>query len=150
MANLVQQLTTILKQPIEAMGFELIGIEYIRSRNSVLRIYIDHANGVNVDDCMEVSGQVSALLDVEDPISSAYNLEISSPGLDRPLFTLEQYQRFISEKIVIQLRIAVANRRKWEGIIKAVNGEMIVLEIDNKDETFAFTNIQKANIVPKF
>lgn len=150
MANLVQQLTVILKQPIEAMGFELVGIEYIRSHNPLLRIYIDHANGVNIDDCADVSRQISALLDVEDPIASAYSLEISSPGLDRPLFTLEQYQPFIGERIAIQLRIAVANRRKWEGIIKAINGEMITLEVANKNETFAFTNIQKANVVPKF
>lgn len=150
MGNLEQQLATMLKQPIEALGFELVGIEYIRSRNPLLRIYIDHENGVNVDDCAAVSRQVSTLLDVEDPISSTYSLEISSPGLDRPLFTLDQYERFIGETVGINLRIAVSNRRKWEGTIKGVKGDMITLTVNGKDESFAFTNIQKANIVPKF
>jgi len=87
---------------------------------------------------------------VEDPITTAYTLEISSPGMDRPLFTIEHYQRFIGNEITVSLRIAVANRRNWKGVIQAVDGEMITLTVDGKNETFAFGNIQKAHIVPKF
>lgn len=150
LTNLEQQLVNIIQGPVSALGFELVGIEYIRSRNPILRIYIDSENGITVDDCADVSRQVSAVLDVEDPITTTYSLEVSSPGMDRPLFTIEHYQRFIGEMITLSLRIAVANRRNWKGEIKAVDGEMITLIIDGKDEVFAFGNIQKANIVPKF
>lgn len=150
MSNLEQQLTNIIREPVQALGFELVGIEFIRSRFPVLRIYIDSENGITVDDCADVSRQVSAVLDVEEPITTAYNLEVSSPGLDRPLFTMEHYQRFIGEEVTIALRIAMFNRRKWQGMIKAAEGEMVTLSVDGKDEVFAFSNIQKANIVPKF
>lgn len=150
MTNLEQQLVDIIQDPVMALGFELVGIEFVRSRNPVLRIYIDSENGITVDDCADVSRQVSAVLDVEDPITTAYTLEISSPGMDRPLFTIEHYQRFIGNEITVSLRIAVANRRNWKGVIQAVDGEMITLTVDGKNETFAFGNIQKAHIVPKF
>ena len=94
--------------------------------------------------------QVSAVLDVEDPITVAYNLEVSSPGLDRPLFTAEHYARFVGEEVTLVLRMAVQNRRKWQGVIKAVDGEMITVTVEGKDEVFALSNIQKANLVPHF
>lgn len=150
MTNIEQQLMDIILGPVEALGFELVGLEFIRGRHPVLRIFIDSENGINVDNCADVSHQVSAVLDVEDPIKTAYRLEVSSPGTDRPLFTAEHYQRFLGEQVTITLRIAVANRRNWKGIIKSVEGEMITLSVDGKDEIFALSNIQKANIVPKF
>ena len=79
----------MITAPVEALGYELVGIEFVRGRTSTLRIYIDSEDGINVDDCADVSHQVSAVLDVEDPITVAYNLEVSSPGLDRPMFTAE-------------------------------------------------------------
>ncbi|WP_155522466.1 ribosome maturation factor RimP [Serratia microhaemolytica] len=150
MSTLEQKLTEMLSAPVEALGFEIVGIEFIRSRRSTLRIYIDSDNGVNVDDCADVSHQVSAVLDVEDPITVAYNLEISSPGLDRPLFTAAHYQRFVGEEVSIALRIAVQNRRNWQGIIKSVEGEMVTVTVEGKDEVFALSNIQRANLVPHF
>ncbi|PXY92342.1 ribosome maturation factor RimP [Gilliamella apis] len=150
MANLEQQLTDIIQEPVNALGFELVGIEYIRGRYPVLRVYIDSENGITVDDCADVSRQISAVLDVEDPITEAYNLEVSSPGMDRPLFTLEHYQRFVGEEVIVSLRIPVANRRKWKGQIKSIENEMITFNVDGNDEVFAFSNIQKANIVPNF
>lgn len=144
------KLTEMLTAPVEALGFELVGIEFIRGRTSTLRIYIDSEDGINVDDCADVSHQVSAVMDVEDPITVAYNLEVSSPGLDRPMFTAEHYQRFTGEEVALVLRMAVQNRRKWQGIIKAVDGEMITVTVEGKDEVFALSNIQKANLVPHF
>ncbi len=94
MSTLEQKLTEMITAPVEALGYELVGIEFIRGRTSTLRIYIDSEDGINVDDCADVSHQVSAVLDVEDPISVAYNLEVSSPGLDRPMFTADHYARF--------------------------------------------------------
>ncbi|WP_157975270.1 MULTISPECIES: ribosome maturation factor RimP [Photorhabdus] len=150
MSTLEQKLTAMISAPVEALGFELVGLEFIRARVSTLRIYIDSENGITVDDCADVSHQVSAVLDVEDPISVLYNLEISSPGLERPLFMAEHYQRFIGEEVSLVLRIAMQNRRKWLGIIKTVDGEMITVTVDGKDEVFALSNIQKANLVPHF
>ncbi|WP_145960378.1 ribosome maturation factor RimP [Leminorella richardii] len=150
MATLEQKLTELIGAPVEALGFELVGIEFIRGRQSTLRIYIDSENGITVDDCADVSHQVSAVLDVEDPVTTAYNLEVSSPGLDRPLFTAAHYERFIGEEVSLTLRIGIQNRRRWVGTIKGVEGETIVLDVEGKDEMFALSNIAKANIVPHF
>lgn len=150
LSTLEQKLTEILLAPVEALGVELVGIEFIHAQQSMLRIYIDSENGINVNDCADVSHQVSALLDVEEPIAVAYNLEVSSPGLDRPMFTAEHYTRFLGEEVSLVLRMAVQKRRKWQGIIKSVEGEMITVTVDGKDEVFALSNIQKANLIPHF
>lgn len=150
LSTLEQKLTAMVSAPVEALGFEFVGLEFIRGRESTLRIYIDSEGGITVDDCADVSHQVSAVLDVEDPIQTVYNLEISSPGLERPLFTATHYEQFIGEEAAIVLRIAMQNRRKWQGIIKSVAGEMITVTVDGKDEVFALSNIQKANLVPHF
>ncbi|MBD3744264.1 ribosome maturation factor RimP [Klebsiella pneumoniae] len=150
MSTLEQKLTEMLTAPVEALGFELVGIEFIRGRTSTLRIYIDSEDGINVDDCADVSHRVSAVMDVEDPITVAYNWKSLRLGLDRPMFTAEHYQRFTGEEVALVLRMAVQNRRKWQGIIKAVDGEMITVTVEGKDEVFALSNIQKANLVPHF
>jgi ribosome maturation factor RimP len=141
----------MLQAPVEALGYELVGVEFIRAGEySTLRIFIDSENGINVDDCAEVSHQASAVLDVEDPISVAYNLEVSSPGLERPLFTAAHYERFIESEVSIVLKMAVGNRRKWKGVIKGVEGETISVETDGQVEEFALSNINKAHLIPKF
>ncbi|MGC9401260.1 MULTISPECIES: ribosome maturation factor RimP [Vibrio] len=151
MTGLERQLTDMLDAPVSASGYELVGLEFIRAgEHSTLRIYIDHANGINVDDCSEVSRQVSAVLDVEDPISVAYNLEVSSPGLERPLFTAAHYEQFIGHEVNIVLKMAVENRRKWKGDIHSVDGETISVVVEGKQESFALSNISKANLIPKF
>ncbi len=151
MATLEQRLTELLDAPTVALGYELWGIEFIRAgKHSTLRVYIDHANGISVDDCAEVSHQVSALLDVEDPITTEYYLEVSSPGMDRPLLKPEHFARYIGQVATVTLRMAVNNRRKYKGTIKQVDGEMITLTIDGRDEILAFANIQQANLIPNF
>jgi ribosome maturation factor RimP len=151
LATLEQRLTELLDAPIIALGYELWGIEFIRAgKHSTLRIYIDHANGISVDDCSEVSHQVSALLDVEDPITTEYYLEVSSPGMDRPLLKPEHFARYIDQLAAVTLRMAVNNRRKYKGTIKQVDREMITLTIDGRDEILAFANIQQANLIPNF
>ena len=150
LSTLEQKLTELISAPVEALGYELVGIEFVRGRTSTLRIYIDSEDGINVDDCADVSHQVSAVMDVEDPITVPYNLEVSSPGLDRPMFTADHYVRFTGEEVSLVLRMAVQNRRKWQGIIKSVEGEMITVAVEGNDEVFALSNIQKANLVPHF
>jgi ribosome maturation factor RimP len=151
MTGLERQLTEMLESPVGASGYELVGLEFIRAgEHSTLRIYIDSEDGINVDDCAEVSRQVSAVLDVEDPISVAYNLEVSSPGLERPLFKTEHYQQFIGREVSLVLKMAMGNRRKWKGVIQAAEGETITVTVDGQDEEFALSNISKANLIPKF
>jgi len=115
-----------------------------------LRVYIDQEAGILVDDCAAVSRQISALMDVEDPITNEYTLEVSSPGLERPLFSAAHYQDFIGSDVKVKLRMPIQNRRKWKGIIDSVDGEIICVNVDGTIERFALSNIQNANIVPKF
>ncbi|MFZ7241345.1 ribosome maturation factor RimP [Avibacterium avium] len=151
MATLEEKLSDLLKGSIEDLGCELWGIECQRvGRFLTVRLYIDKEGGVSIDDCADVSRQVSAILDVEDPIADKYNLEVSSPGVDRPLFTLEQYQRYIGEEIVVHLRIPVLERRKWQGKLEKVENDMITLLVDGQPQVLVFGNIQKANVVAKF
>ncbi|CAH0532711.1 Ribosome maturation factor RimP [Vibrio stylophorae] len=151
MTGLEKQLMELLEAPVQALGYELIGLEFVRAgEHSTLRLFIDHENGITVEDCAEVSRQVSAVMDVEDPITVAYNLEVSSPGVDRPLFTAAHYERFIGEEVKFVLNMAMNNRRKWKGIISAVDGEMITVTVEGNQETFALSNISKANLVAKF
>ncbi|MFU2058751.1 ribosome maturation factor RimP [Avibacterium volantium] len=151
MATLEEKLSDLLKGSIEDLGCELWGIECQRAgRFLTVRIYIDKEGGVSIDDCADVSRQVSAILDVEDPIADKYNLEVSSPGVDRPLFTLEQYQRYIGEEIMVHLRIPVLERRKWQGKLEKIENDMITLLVDGQPQVLVFGNIQKANVVAKF
>lgn len=151
MATLEQRLTQLLEPPVEALGYELWGIEYVRAgKHSTLRVYIDSPEGITVEDCAEVSYQISSVLDVEDPISSEYFLEVSSPGLERPLIKLAHFQKYIGHEVALTLRMAVNNRRKYKGVIKQVDGEMITLTVEGNDEIMAFANIQQANLIPNF
>ncbi|WP_109127861.1 ribosome maturation factor RimP [Aggregatibacter segnis] len=151
MATLEQKLQDLLQGSVEDLGCELWGIECQRvGRYLTVRLFIDKEGGVTVDDCADVSRQVSAVLDVEDPIADKYNLEVSSPGLDRPLFTLAQYTRYVGQEIVVHLRIPVADRRKWQGELAKIENDMITLIVDKQEQILAFGNIQKANVVSKF
>ncbi|WP_028108597.1 ribosome maturation factor RimP [Ferrimonas futtsuensis] len=151
MATLEQRLTDMLQEPVVALGYELVGIQYVRAgSHSTLRVFIDHENGITVDDCAEVSRQVGAVLDVEDPISTEYNLEVSSPGIERPLFTPAHYQRFIGEEVNLLLNMPMEGKRKLKGEIKAVEGEMITLSVQGKDQEVALANVRQAHLVAKF
>ncbi|MER2492293.1 ribosome maturation factor RimP [Catenovulum sediminis] len=145
------QLEPIVAQAVAATGFNLWGIEFVRAgKHSILRVYIDHANGIGVDDCAEVSRQVSAVLDVEDPISGEYVLEVSSPGMDRLLFKNEHYPPYIGYQLNVKTRMPVEGRRKFKGILQGVEGNSIVLEVDREEYLIPFKNIDKAQVVPQF
>jgi ribosome maturation factor RimP len=151
LASLEERITAMLAPSVEDLGYELVGIEYIRAgKHSTLRVYIDQDKGILVEDCAAVSRQVSAIMDVEDPITNEYTLEVSSPGLDRPLFKAAHYQTFAGEEVKIQLRMPIQNRRRWKGVIVSAEDEIVCLNVDGREERFALSNIQKANIVPKF
>ena len=151
MATLEQNLQEMLQGAVEDLGCELWGIECQRAgRFMTVRLFIDKEGGVTVDDCADVSRQVSAILDVEDPIADKYNLEVSSPGLDRPLFTLPQFERYIGQDISVHLRIPVMEHRKWQGKLERIENDMVILIVDGQEQVLVFGNIQKANVVAKF
>ena len=151
MATLEQNLQEMLQGAVEDLGCELWGIECQRAgRFMTVRLFIDKEGGVTVDDCADVSRQVSAILDVEDPIADKYNLEVSSPGLDRPLFILPQFERYIGQDIAVHLRIPVMERRKWQGKLERIENDMVILIVDGQEQVLVFGNIQKANVVAKF
>jgi ribosome maturation factor RimP len=154
------EIARLLTPTVQSLGVELLGAEYLPSPGSaVLRLYIDVPAGqetdengqprsVTIEDCEAVSREVSAQLDVEDPISGMYTLEVSSPGIDRPLFTLEHYKRFIGETAKVGLKLPQDGRRRLSGQIARVEGETVVFVLDGNEFAVSFGNIDKARLVP--
>lgn len=150
MAGKDQQITDLLGATIEALGFELWGVEYLsQGRHSLLRIYIDAESGVTVDDCAVVSQQVGSVLDVEDPISGEYTLEVSSPGMDRLLFRLDQYPGYVGEVVELRLRTPFEGRRKFKGILAGIEGEDVVVRVDDHEYLLPHDTIEKARVIPR-
>ncbi len=150
MASKGQQIEDLLTPTVEALGFELWGVEYLsQGRHTLLRIYIESPDGITVDDCAAVSEQVSAVLDVEDPITGEYTLEVSSPGMDRLLFKLEQYPAYVGEVVDLRLRTAFEGRRKYKGILKGIEGEDVVLHVDDHEYLLPHDAIDKARVQPR-
>jgi ribosome maturation factor RimP len=148
MAQASDKLMAIIEPAVSALGFELLGVEYMpQGRHSLLRIYIDHEDGITVDDCGDVSHQVSAVLDVEDPIRGEYTLEVSSPGLDRPLFTLAHYERYSGNQAEIRLHAPLHGRRKFKGRLQGVEDDEVIIEVDGEEYRLAIGNIEKAHLV---
>lgn len=152
MSAKVKQLESILEPVINGMGYDCWGIEFhSQGHNSILRVYIeDTENGISVEDCETVSRQISGVLDVEDPIQTEYTLEVSSPGMDRPLFRLDQYQDWAGHKIRIRLRMAFEGRRKFEGLLKGIEGSDVIIIVDDHEYLLPVDSIEKANIVPVY
>jgi len=138
-----------LSNLINGMGYALVGSEWVRQDGrKVLRIYIDGPKGITLDDCTRVSHQVSAMLDVEeDPNQSRYLLEISSPGINRPLFELAQYEAQIGQRIKLRLRTPIQNRRNWSGKLLRIESEQIYLLADAEEIVVPFSHIEKANVI---
>lgn len=142
-------LLEMVEPAVEALGYELVGIEYRSSaRHGLLRVYIDQAQGIGLDDCERVSHQLSALLDVEDPIDVPYDLEVSSPGLDRPLFRARDFERFQGQRARVRMRVPQAGRRNFTGVLRGVEGEQLLLEIDDEIVRLPFGQIDLARLVP--
>lgn len=148
MSSNVALVTELIDTTIQALGLELWGVELLRQgKYSLLRIYIEREEGVTIDDCEKASRQISALLDVEDPITGEYTLEVSSPGMDRPLFTVEQYSQYVGSEVDLKLRRPIDGRRKFKGQILKVTEDIIGLLVDGSEYDLEFPEIEKANIV---
>ncbi len=158
MSDKASQITELLDPTVTAMGLELLGAEYLPAPGgATLRLYIDvpetapgapEARAVSIDDCEAVSREVSALLDVEDPISGNYTLEVSSPGLDRPLFTGAQFVRHHGQMVKLGLKLPQDGRRRLQGQIGELAGDMLTLLREEGDLVVALDNIEKARLVP--
>jgi len=148
-------LIRLLEPPIEALGFELVDVEFAREgRGGVLRIFIDARTGdaetgVTVDDCARVSHAVSEVLEIQDPIKGNYTLEVSSPGFDRILRTRAHFERFVGQRIIAELKLPMDGRRRFIGVLKSASGDTIVVEVDGKAYSLPFDRIQKARLRPE-
>ena len=148
-------LMRLLEPPIEALDYELVDIEFSRgNRGGVLRIFIDRraensGGGITVDDCARVSHAVSQVLEAQDPIKGHYTLEVSSPGFDRILRTRGHFDRFLGERIFAELKLPIEGRRRFAGLLKAVSGDTIVVEVDGQVHNLPLDRIQKARLRPE-
>ncbi len=170
-------LEELIAPVIEGLGYECWGIDYVsQGKHSVLRIYIESTSkagnksdaedlgevdegiteeqakesGIELKDCELVSRQISGVLDVEDPINGEYTLEVSSPGMDRPLYNLDHFKRFQSHHVALKLRMAYEGRRKYSGLLKGLEGNDVVLQVGEEEFLFPIEAIEKANVVPQF
>ena len=158
MTDKATEISSLLAPTVESLGLELLGTEYLPAPGGALvRLYIDipaaeqggdEPRAVGIEDCEAVSREVSAQLDVEDPISGNYTLEVSSPGLDRPLFTLAHFEQFAGETAKVTLKLPQDGRRRLTGTIARISGGDITFLVDGAEFTAAFDNIDKARLVP--
>ena len=138
------RLIELLEGPVQALGYELVDVE---ARNGLLRVYIDQEAGINLDDCELVSRQLSAVLDVEDPMPGRFVLEVSSPGLDRPLRTLEHFRRYRDQVVRVKLNQSRDGRRNFKGRLLRVEKTDIFVEVDNETFRVALSDVASAQLV---
>jgi len=144
------ELRDLLEPAIERLGYELSDLEAkLGGGSGVIRVFIDQPEGVDLDDCEKVSLAVSALLDVEDPLPGHYNLEVSSPGLDRKLTKCEHFQRFSGEMVKVKMRIQIGGRKRFRGTLVSSNDENIVVEVDGESYSLPIAKIDTARLVPE-
>ena len=143
------ELANLLEPTVERLGYELVDLEVrLGGKGGLVRLYIDKPDSIDLDDCEKVSLAVSALLDVEDPVPGNYNLEVSSPGLDRKLTKVEHFQRFEGETVKVQLRFPIEGRRRFRGTLLSSDDENIVVEVDGESFSLPLKTIDTARLVP--
>tara|TARA_B110000196_G_C20972943_1_gene579640 strand:- start:259 stop:708 length:450 start_codon:yes stop_codon:yes gene_type:complete len=143
------KLIKLVEPLVEQLGFELADLELrTGGRDGILRIFIDKADGIGIEDCEEVSRRVSAILDVEDPVQSDYTLEVSSPGLDRTLTKLAHFQRFMGQDVKVKLRFPLEGRRNYRGALKAAVEDKIEVEVDGESFSLPLATIESARLIP--
>ena len=148
MNPVAKQVADYIEPAIESMGDELIGVEYgDQGRGMLLRVYIDHVDGVKLDDCVAVSRRVSALLDVEDVIAGQYQLELSSPGLDRPLFKQAHFERYVSHQVKIVMALPQMGRKRFTGKLIDASAGVVAVEVDNEIYDLPLAEIASARLV---
>ncbi len=145
-----ERLVAMLEPVLTGMGYELVHVELAGGgRDTVLRVYIDAPGGIALADCEAVSRQVSALLDVEDPVPGSYQLEVSSPGLDRPLAKAGDFERFAGHRVRVKLVAAVDGRRNYTGELLGYTDGQVSLAVDGERHSLALDDIESARLVPE-
>lgn len=145
------RLVALLTPTVAGLGYDLVDLELVGSgHHRTLRLYIDCLGGITVDDCETVSRQVSAVLDVEDPLPGSYTLEVPSPGLDRPLVKQADFARFIGETIKVRMAYPVLGRRNFKGDLVEVTDDHVVVDVDNESYDLPYAGMEKARLVPRF
>lgn len=145
-----ENLLKLIRPVVEGLGFEFVGADFTgRPGQGVLRVFIDVEKGIDVDDCAAVSRQLSSLLDVEDPIPGNYQLEVSSPGLERPLYTLEHFERFKEQLVVVKLSFPLQERRNIKGMLLGTEGDNVVVKMEGEVLNIPFQMIMKAHLAPE-
>jgi len=150
MALTVPHIDELLQPGAQALGYELVAVELSGGDTSIVRIYIDTPNGITVDDCAKASRQFSAILDVEDPISNRYTLEVSSPGMDRPLAKPEHFQQVIGQDVKIKMITLINGRRRFTGELIEANNQFAVVEVDGEQTELPYDEMDRARLVPVF
>ncbi len=140
-----------LSPVVAGLGCELVDVEWIAGGDAgLLRLYIDHPDGVGIEHCERVSREVSALLDVEDPVPGEYRLEVSSPGLDRPLVTAEHFRRFLGGLVKVRLRAPLSGRSNFKGRLQDCDGQTVTVEVDGEAYVLPLADVERARLVPEF
>ncbi len=146
------QVSELIRGAVEGLGYELVGVEALShgGRGQLLRVYIDQEAGITLTDCERVSHQVSGVLDVESPLRGDYVLEVSSPGLDRPLFERAHFERFVGEVARIKLTAGRGGRSNFKGAIVGVEGDQLLMDVDGETVRMALADIASARLVPQY
>ena len=143
-----EALNNLIQNTVEGLGFILWGYEYRpHSETALLRIFIEKDEGISVEDCATVSRQIGAVLDVENIIPMAYILEVSSPGMDRVLFTADQYQDYIGDSLKIRTRSPINDRRNFKGTLLKTSDTVVHIQVDNQEFEIPFESIDRARLV---
>ena len=150
MATIEQRVAELVAPVLEEKGIELWGIKLINNpKRTTLQIFIDKKEGgVTIDDCTEVSLELNGIMDVEDLFNHPYYLEVSSPGLDRYLFTFEQVCAYVGREMTVEVSMPIANRRRFRGILEKTEGDILFLKVDNDVYEIAYPNVSKAQLIP--
>ena len=150
MALTMTAIHDLLQPSADALGYDLVAVEMAGSETAILRVFIDSPNGIGVEDCATASRQFGALLDVEDPISSRYTLEVSSPGLDRPLVTTAHFLQAVGQKVKIRLMSPLDGRRRFKGVVQSVENDTVTIDVDGELFALPMIDMDKARLVPDF
>lgn len=152
MKNIQSPLNTVLEQAVIALGYEYVGHQYFPSgKLGTLRVFIDNPpNGVTVEDCSKVSRHINAVLNVENVLQGDYILEVSSPGIERPLFTIEQLQQAVGKRVQIRLHTLVNAQRNFVGTLVNVSVDTITLQTENAEVVLPLADVDKANVTAEF
>ena len=144
-----ERIETLIEPVLEAMGYALVRVQISDAPNAVLQVMAerDDGKGMTVDDCARISREISTILDVEDPIELAYALEVSSPGIDRPLVTLADFKRFAGYDVRIDLKQDMAGQRRFRGRLESVSGEVIELRTKDRNFHLPFPGIRRAKLI---